>query len=377
MKQVLARYEEITGWPAFPPKESFGIWFQINGRIKGEEGPVAVAKKFRALGLPMDYFTSVVAMESTDLQEGLGIIRDMSSQLGQVGIKVGIHVAPFLKMDSEIGREAIAGGYALMKKDGSPYEAILVRGSINPTAPAAPKKIEETLEAVERDDAWRDRFYAANRFASVAPDFTNPAAVKWWKDKVGQYMKAGCFGVGMSDFGEDNPADAHYYNKKTGREMHNLYTLLYHKATYEAVVEIHGPPGIDQRALRDRGDAALPDLLVGRSAMPMGGDGGDAARRALPRALRGAVLEQRYRAATCLPTIWRREFRGRLRSCTFAGCRCPCCNRTRGSTGRRCGCLGILAMPRWRATGSTPRFGIGCCLTFIRTLTTLRRPVCR
>ena len=294
MKQVLARYEEITGWPAFPPKESFGIWIQINGRIKGEEGPVAVAKKFRALGLPMDYFTSVVAMESTDLQEGLGIIRDMSSQLGQVGIKVGIHVAPFLKMDSEIGREAIAGGYALMKKDGSPYEAILVRGSINPTAPAAPKKIEETLEAVERDDAWRDRFYAANRFASVAPDFTNPAAVKWWKDKVGQYMKAGCFGVGMSDFGEDNPADAYYYNKKTGREMHNLYTLLYHKATYEAVVGAYRAPGIDQRALRDRGDAALPDLLVRRSAVPMGGDGGDVARRALPRALRGAVLEQRY-----------------------------------------------------------------------------------
>jgi len=244
MKQVLARYEEITGWPAFPPKESFGIWFQINGRIKGEEGPVAVAKKFRALGLPMDYFTSVVAMESTDLQEGLGIIRDMSSQLGQVGIKVGIHVAPFLKMDSEIGREAIAGGYALMKKDGSPYEAILVRGSTNPTAPAAPKKIEETLEAVERDDAWRERFYAANRFASVAPDFTNPAAVKWWKDKVGQYMKAGCFGVGMSDFGEDNPADAYYYNKKTGREMHNLYTLLYHTATYEAVVEHTGHRGL-------------------------------------------------------------------------------------------------------------------------------------
>jgi alpha-D-xyloside xylohydrolase len=183
-------------------------------------------------------------MESTDLQEGLGIIRDMSSQLGKVGIKVGIHVAPFLKMDSEIGREAIAGGYALMKKDGSPYEAILVRGSINPTAPAAPKKIEETLEAVERDDAWRDRFYAANRFASVAPDFTNPAAVKWWKDKVGQYMKAGCFGVGMSDFGEDNPADAYYYNKKTGREMHNLYTLLYHKATYEAVVEYTGHRGL-------------------------------------------------------------------------------------------------------------------------------------
>jgi alpha-D-xyloside xylohydrolase len=236
LKQVLARYEEITGWPAFPPKESFGVWFQINGHITGDEGPVGVAKKYRELGLPLDYFTSVVAMESTDQQEGLAIIRRLAPQLGKLGMKMGIHVAPFLKLDSEAGRQAIAGGYALMQKDGSPYEAILVRGSLSPTAPSH-IKVEETLEAVERDDAWRTRFYAANRFASVAPDFTNPAAVKWWKDRVADYMKAGCFGVGMSDFGEDNPADAYYHNGRTGLEMHNLYTLLYHKATYEAVQE--------------------------------------------------------------------------------------------------------------------------------------------
>jgi alpha-D-xyloside xylohydrolase len=109
--------------------------------------------------------------------------------------------------------------------------------------------VEETLEAVERDDAWRTRFYAANRFASVAPDFTNPAAIKWWKNRVAEYMKAGCFGVGMSDFGEDNPAEAYYHNGRTGFEMHNLYTLLYHKATYEAVQEsVDHRPLINARA---------------------------------------------------------------------------------------------------------------------------------
>ncbi len=236
LKEVLARYEEITGWPALPPKESYGIWFQINARVKGESGPVALAKKYRAMGLPMDFFTSMVAMESTDLQEGLSLIRQMAAELGPLNIKIGIHVAPFLKVESEIGREAIAGGYALMHKDGSPYQAILVRPSVAPTT-HVPIKVEETLAAVERDDAWRGRFYAMNRFPSVAPDFTNPAAIKWWKDKVGEYMKAGSFAVGMSDFGEDNPADAFYYNKRTGDEMHNLYTLLYHKATYEAVQE--------------------------------------------------------------------------------------------------------------------------------------------
>jgi alpha-D-xyloside xylohydrolase len=234
LKQVLARYEEITGWPAFPPKESFGVWFQINGRVTGENGPLAVAKKFRDLGLPMDFFTSVVALESTNLQDGLALIRQLSPQLGKLNIKIGIHVAPFLRSDSEMGLEAKANGFALMRKDGSPYEAILVRSSAAPTTPSH-IKVEENLDAVERGDVWRDRFYAANRFASVAPDFTNPAAVKWWKDKVGEYMKAGCSAVGMSDFGEDNPADAYYHNGRNGLEMHNLYTLLYHKATFEAV----------------------------------------------------------------------------------------------------------------------------------------------
>ena len=55
---------------------------------------------------------------------------------------------------------------------------------------------------------------------------------------MADYMKAGCFGVGMSDFGEDTPADwARFERKPMGLEMHNLYTFLYQKATYEAVAE--------------------------------------------------------------------------------------------------------------------------------------------
>ncbi len=36
----------------------------------------------------------------------------------------------------------------------------------------------------------------------------------------------------------------YYYNKRTGLEMHNLYTMLYHKATYEAVAENSGHRGL-------------------------------------------------------------------------------------------------------------------------------------
>ena len=48
----------------------------------------------------------------------------------------------------------------------------------------------------------------------------------------------------MSDFGEDNPVGAHYHNKRDGLEMHNVYTLLYQKANYEAVQESSGHRGL-------------------------------------------------------------------------------------------------------------------------------------
>jgi alpha-D-xyloside xylohydrolase len=233
-KEVLPRYQEITGHPAFPPKKSFGFWFKAPGRATGETAPLALAKKFREMDLPMDFFTHVVSLRTTNQEEELALARQMSKELSPLGIEIGLYVSPFMEMDWQATKEAKARGYVLTQKDGSPYGALLA-GS--PGYPATPNKIEESLEAVERDDAWRARYYKTNRVPLLLPDFTNPATMQWWKDKVAAYVKAGCFGVGMSDFGEDTPVDACYYNKRSAIEMHNLYPLLYHKATFEAIAE--------------------------------------------------------------------------------------------------------------------------------------------
>jgi alpha-D-xyloside xylohydrolase len=231
LKQILARYDEITGWPAFPPKKSFGIWFKVPGRTTGDGSPMAMAKKFRDMDLPMDFFTHVVSIRTMNQQDELVLTRQLSAELGKMGIEIGMYVSPFMEMDWEIAQEARAKGYVLTKEDGSPYEAILAG------APSKPVKVEHSLEAIERDDEWRDRYYKANRVPLLLPDFTNPAVFQWWKEKVGSYVKAGCFGSGMSDFGEDIPVDAHYHNKRSGLEMHNMYQMLYQKATFEGIAE--------------------------------------------------------------------------------------------------------------------------------------------
>jgi alpha-D-xyloside xylohydrolase len=240
LKQVLARYEEITGWPAFPPKESFGVWFTAGRRNTSAVDVVSLAKKFREMQLPIDYYTSIVSIqaEGTTQQDELAFCRETAATLGKMGLKAGLRVDPFIRMNSELAKEGRENGYLLARKDGSVYEDILMG------IPGHTNQIEHSLEAVDRDDAWRSRFYATNRQVGLIPDFTNPATVKWWKDKVRAYLDAGCFGIGMSDFGEDTPADGYYHNQRTGLEVHNIYTLLYHKATFEAVQEYSGHRGL-------------------------------------------------------------------------------------------------------------------------------------
>ena len=65
-------------------------------------------------------------------------------------------------------------------------------------------------------------------------DFTNPAAVRWWKGEVAKVLNLGFDGF-MADFGEEVIADMHFHNRQTGVTMHNQYPILYAKATREAI----------------------------------------------------------------------------------------------------------------------------------------------
>ena len=237
LKHVLASYEEVTGWPSLPPKKSFGIWGSPGTREVKDV--VAAGKKFRELDIPVDFFPMLVTLpfgRNSNHQQALARTRELSAELDKIGIKMGIYVYPLLALGSEMEQEARANGYALTRADGSPYEAHLIND--------AARIWEYSPESVARTDAWRNRFYASNRGLCLLVDFTNPSAVRWWQNKIGEYIKAGVWAVGMSDYCEDNPVDAHYHNGRTGAEMHNLYALLSQKASYEAVAEFSGHRGL-------------------------------------------------------------------------------------------------------------------------------------
>ncbi len=65
-------------------------------------------------------------------------------------------------------------------------------------------------------------------------DFTNPAAVRYWKRQVRGIFDLGFDGF-MQDFGEEVLIGMHFHDGETGVTMHNRYLTLYHRATREEI----------------------------------------------------------------------------------------------------------------------------------------------
>jgi sulfoquinovosidase len=132
----------------------------------------------------------------------------LAKLIGELRVR-GIH--PLLYFRSFVGRdtigtddpaafdEAVANGYVATHADGSPYVFV---------------------------SNFNDQ--------GAQIDFTNPAAVRWWQDRVRAALDLGADGF-MEDFGEQVQADMHFHDGSTGATMHNRIAVLYHRATRQAL----------------------------------------------------------------------------------------------------------------------------------------------
>ncbi len=216
-KQILKRYTALTGRPALPPAWSFGLWLSTSFTTNyDEETVLSMIDGMSEHNIPLSVFHFdcywMRAFHWCDLEWDKACFPDIRKTLQRChdrGVKVCVWINPYVAQGNAFFYEGVKNGYFLMRADG---------------------------KGVWQTDNWQSGL--------AVIDFTNPAAVKWYTDKLRTILECGvdCF---KTDFGERIPIDVRYSDGSDPRAMHNYYTYLYNRAVFQLLKEVKG----DQEAL--------------------------------------------------------------------------------------------------------------------------------
>lgn len=211
-KNTVRKYTELTGKPALPPAWSFGLWLTTSFTTNYDE---ATTSSFiqgmadRDIPLHVFHFDCfwMDAYEWCNFTWDAKTFPDPKEMLKRYhdrGLKICVWINPYIGQKSPLFREGMEKGYLLKKSNG---------------------------------DVWQTDLWQAGM---GIVDFTNPAAVKWYQEKLKVLLDMGvdCF---KTDFGERIPVkDIVYFDGSDPVKMHNYYTFLYNKAVFELLEHERG-----------------------------------------------------------------------------------------------------------------------------------------
>ncbi len=202
-KQILNEYTNLTGKSPMPPLWSFGFWMS---RITyySEQQVREVAAKLRKNKIPADVIHIDTGWFETDWRNNykFSAIRfptpgKMLSDLKKDGFHISLWQLPYFTPKNTLFPEILKKGlYVKDAKGNLPYEDAIL-------------------------------------------DFSNPATVKWYQDKLAGLLRMGVGAIKV-DFGEAAPPNGIYYDGRTGFYEHNLYPLRYNKAAADITYKITG-----------------------------------------------------------------------------------------------------------------------------------------
>ena len=212
-KEILSRYTDMTGKPALPPAWSFGLWLTTSFTTNYDEKTTSSfidGMAERNIPLRVFHFDCywMKAFHWCDFTWDDETFSDVEEMLHRYktekGLKICCWINPYIAQGTDFFREGLEHGYFVMRKDGK-----------------GPRQL----------DFWQP--------GMALVDFTNPAATKWYTDKLRTLLDMGvdCF---KTDFGERIPTDCVYYDKKNPEKMHNYYTYLYNEAVFEVLEKKKG-----------------------------------------------------------------------------------------------------------------------------------------
>lgn len=200
---MLESYTDLTGKSPMPPLWSFGLWMS---RITYESEAEAreVAKKLREHRIPCDvihldtgWFEEDWRCDYEFAKSRFDDPQKMIDDLKAQGFKISLWQIPYFTPNNKYFNELIEQGLVVTDGEGN----------------------LPTMDAIL--------------------DFSNPATVAWYQDKIGKLMKMGV-GAIKADFGEGAPIYGRYHSGRSGRKEHNLYPLRYNKAVADVTKEVTG-----------------------------------------------------------------------------------------------------------------------------------------
>lgn len=207
-KEVLGRLGALSGRPALPPLWSFGLWLTTSFTTAYDEATVLEhieGMEERDLPLHVFHFDCfwMKGHHWCNFEWDPEVFPDpegMLKRLKAKGLRICVWINPYIGERSHLFEEGMAQGYLLNRPNGDVYQ--------------------------------RHKWQAGMAYV----DFTNPAATKWYQEKLRRLLHMGVDSF-KTDFGEEIPTDVAYFDGSAPEEMHNYYTFLYNRAVFELLEE--------------------------------------------------------------------------------------------------------------------------------------------
>jgi alpha-D-xyloside xylohydrolase len=225
-KQILTEYTRLTGRPPLVPLWAYGLWVTSYPQ-ESQAKVLEMVAEHRARQIPLD-----------------GVILDYHWEEHFHNFKWRKSLFP----DPD---ELIAKLRTLRVHLGLIFTPFVNHTNLNLKKTALNLLFNNLPQGVEQEDErdlagyneGQSRSYFADDDASWwfgkggMLDFTNPAAARWWNDKLAPLYKSGV-SFFKNDDGEYLPLRARSANGMDGREYHNLYGFYYGRAIYEGMHDL-------------------------------------------------------------------------------------------------------------------------------------------
>ncbi|OBZ75677.1 Alpha-xylosidase [Grifola frondosa] len=202
---ILDRYTRMTGRPALLPAWTFGLWLStsfltsydektVSGFLQGMLKRNCPVRVFHLDCFWMkQYEWCSFTFDPDNFPNPKAYLADIKSRYG---VKVCVWINPYISQLSPIFQEAIKGGYLIKRKDGTPWQW----------------------------DLWQPGLGVV--------DVTNPAARKWYEDKLDALVDLGV-DTFKTDFGERIPhASVVFHDGSDPMRMHNTYSVVYNEMVF-------------------------------------------------------------------------------------------------------------------------------------------------